>query len=202
MGNPERSAAALDAIDKQQPLPDVGVVRTPRTATGLSHRLVLLLGAPTPAAGWETRDPRRAADPRVDAWCGAVLGRPGRYRFVAEVRDAEGRVLQKLSARLPALRLSALSTVLACASAGSGSTELEQRLALHFGTLITAAGAAEIVLLDDPPAGAGPTVLGLRDLLDLGAAGPAAALLGAAGRRADAAAGHRARRRRASTSPT
>ena len=90
MGNPERSAAALDALDKQQPLPDVGVVRTPRTATGLSHRLMLLLGAATPAAGWVTGDPRRAADPRVDAWCGAVLGRPGRYQFAAEVRDAEG----------------------------------------------------------------------------------------------------------------
>ena len=183
MGNPERSAAALDALDKQQPLPDVGVVRTPRTATGLSHRLVLLLGAATPAAGWETRDPRRAADPRVDAWCGAVLGRPGRYRFTAEVRDAEGKVLQKLTARLPALRLSALSTVLACGSAGSGATELEQRLALHFGTLITATGAAEIVLLDDPPAGAGPTVLGLRDLLDLGAQ---VQQLLASGRQADA----------------
>ncbi len=183
MGNPERSAAALDALDKQQPLPDLGVVRTPRTATGLSHRLVLLLGAPTPAAGWETRDPRRAADPRVDAWCGAVLGRPGRYRFVAEVRDAEGKLLQKLRAPLPALRLSALSTVLACAAAGSGSTELEQRLALHFGTLITADGAAEIVLLDDPPAGAGPNVLGLRDLLDLGAQ---VQQLLASGRQADA----------------
>ena len=197
MGNPERSAAALDALDKQQPLPDVGVVRTPRTATGLSHRLVLLLGAPPRLPAGTTGDPRRAADPRVDAWCGAVLGRPGRYRFVAEVRDAEGEVLQKLTARLPALELSALSTVLACASAGSGTTELEQRLALHFGTLITATGAAEIVLLDDPPAGAGPTALGLRDLLDLGAQVAAAARLGTAGRRADAAAGHRARGRRA-----
>ena len=169
MGNPERSAAALDAIDKQQALPDVGVVRTPRTATGLSHRLLLLLAGDAPATGWTTSDPRRAADPRVDAWCGAVLGRPGRFRFVAEVRDADGRVLQTLTARLPALKLSALSTVLACASAGSASTELEHRLALHFGTQVTAADAAEIVLLDDAPAGAGATVLGLRDLLDLGA---------------------------------
>ena len=183
MGNPERSAAALDAMDKQQPLPDVGVVRTPRTATGLSHRLVLLLGAATPAPGWVTGDPRRAADPRVDAWCGAVLGRPGRYQFAAEVRDAEGEVLQKLTAKLPALKLSALSTVLACAAAGSGTTELEQRLALHFGTLITASGAAEIVLLDDPPTGAGPTALGLRDLLDLGAQ---VQQLLASGRQADA----------------
>ena len=121
MGNPERSAAALDALDKQQPLPDVGVVRTPRTATGLSHRLMLLLGDANPAAGWVTGDPRRAADPRVDAWCGAVLGRPGRYQFAAEVRDAEGEVLQRLTAKLPALRLSALSTVLACAAAGSAA---------------------------------------------------------------------------------
>ncbi len=183
MGNPERSAAALDALDKQQPLPDLGVVRTPRTATGLSHRLLLLLGAAAPAPGWTVNDPRRKADPRIDAWCGAVLGRPGRFRFVAEVRDAEGTVVQTLAARLPALRLSALSTVLGCAAAGSGTSELEQRLALHFGAQVTAADAVEIVLLEDPPAGAGATALGLRDLLDLGS--QVQELL-ASGRQADA----------------
>ncbi len=169
MGNSERSAAALDALDHQQPLPDIGVVRTPRTATGHSHRLLVLFDADDAAPGWSVDDPRRAAEPRVDAWCGAVLGDPSRFRFAAEVRDADGAVLQTLDARLTDLGLSAVATVAACASAGTQATELEQRLALHFGALVTDPAAAELALLDDAPAGSAATALGLRDLVDLAA---------------------------------
>ncbi len=183
MGNAERSAAALDALDRQQPLPDLGVIRTPRTATGLNHRLLVLFDGDGPAPGWTRNDPRRAADRRVDAWCGAVLGPPARFRFAAEVRDADGRRLRTVRVRLPDLRLSALSTVIACAAAGTEATELEQRLALHVGGLVTDPAAAEIALLDDPPAGSGANARGLRDLVDL--AGQVAELLAGA-RQADA----------------
>ena len=184
MGNAERSAAALDALDKQQPLPDVGVVRTPRTATGLSHRLVLLLGAATPAAGWETArpPPRRRPPGRRLVRRGARAARTVPVRRGGPGRRGEGAAeAHRPPARARALR--AQHGARRAAAAGSGATELEQRLALHFGTLITATGAAEIVLLDDPPAGAGPTVLGLRDLLDLGAQ---VQQLLASGRQADA----------------
>ena len=137
LGNAERSAAALDALDRQQPLPDVGVVRTPRTATGLSATGCCSCSttASTRLPAGTTRDPRRAAEPRVDAWCGAVLGDPARYRFAAEVRDADGdgaAEAQRPPPRRSASPRSAPS--LACGAAGSGTTELEQRLALHFGT--------------------------------------------------------------------
>lgn len=168
LGNTERSAATLDALDRQQPLPDVSVVRTPRNAVGLAHRLLVLFDSDAPAPGWSTADPRRAADQRVDSWCGAVLGDPSRYRFAAEVRDGEGVVVETVQARLTDLGLSAISTIAACAAAGTDASELEQRVAVHLGGLVTDARAAEIALLDDAPAGSGTTALGLRDLLDLG----------------------------------
>ncbi len=187
VGNSERSAAALDALDHQQPLPDLGVIRTPRTATGLSHRLLVLLATDTPATGWPTTsDPRRAADPRVDAWCGAVLGNPSRFRIAAEARGADGTVVQRVSVRLSDLGLSALSVVAACGAPGTDVTDLEQRLALHVAGQVTDANkerTVELVLLEDPPAGASTDALGLRDLVEL--AGQVADLLGA-GRPMDA----------------
>ena len=131
LGNAERSAAALDALDRQQPIPDLGVIRTPRTATGLSHRLLVLFDGDGPAPAWTAEDPRRRADPRVDAWCGAILGDPSRFRLAAEVRDAAETVLQTVNCRLSDLGLSALSVVAASAAAGTDATELEQRLALR-----------------------------------------------------------------------
>lgn len=167
LGNAERSAATLDALDRQQPLPDVSVIRTPRTATGLAHRVLLLFDTDTAGPGWTVTDPRRAADVRVDAWCGAVLGDPARYRFAGEVRNSDGVAIGTVQARLTDLGLSALSTVVACAVAGTDASELEQRLAVHFGGLITDPAAAEIALLDDAPNGSAANALGLRDLLDL-----------------------------------
>jgi hypothetical protein len=97
LGNAERSAAALDALDRQQPLPDPRVIRTPRTAIGHQHRALLVFVGEGPAPGWTAlTDARRAADPRIDTWCGRVLGAPGRFRFAAEVHDEDGAVVQRL----------------------------------------------------------------------------------------------------------
>ena len=82
LGNADRSAAALDALDRQTNMPDVGVVRTPRTGTGSNHRLLLVFQRDKPAKGWQARrDARSDAEPRVDAWVGAMLGDPARFRF-------------------------------------------------------------------------------------------------------------------------
>jgi hypothetical protein len=170
LGNAERSAAALDALDRQAAFPDIGVVRTPRTGRGINHRLLLLLQAATPAPGWTANDARRRAEPRVDAWAGRMLGNPSRYRFAAEVQAEGGAVVQRLRARLADLDLSAISTVVACGASGAdGTTELEERLALHFAGKVTAPEAVRLVLLEDPPANAAAGSLGLRDLLELGA---------------------------------
>ncbi|MEU1390909.1 MULTISPECIES: hypothetical protein [unclassified Nonomuraea] len=171
LGNAERAAAALDALDRQHPIPDPGVVRTPRTATTHSHRVLVALADAAPAAGWSgLDDARRAAEPRVDAWCGAVLGAADRFRFAAQVRDAAGAVLQDVAVALPELGLSALGTVMACTTSTEGApSELEQRLLVRVAAQVTATGAAEVALLDEPPAGSGATAAGLRGLIELGA---------------------------------
>jgi len=78
-GNFARAAASLDAISSgQSPPPDLGFLATPRTGTGLTHRVGILLPAsakPNPA-GWGDRaaSPRAQADPALDAWAGRLLG--------------------------------------------------------------------------------------------------------------------------------
>ena len=170
LGNAERSAAALDALDRQEAIPELGFVKTPRTGSGYQHRLAVLTGSVDPAAGWGgLDDPRRAAEPRLDHWIGTVLGDPDRIRLGANVLDEDGQQLQAVSARLPDLGLSAIATVMACSGTGDGASELEQRLAGHLGSLVTAPDAAKLVLLDDPPPGSTAGSIGLRQLLDLGA---------------------------------
>lgn len=171
LGNAERAAAALDALDRQHPIPDLGVIRTPRTATTHSCRVLVALADAAPATGWSgLEDARRAAEPRVDAWCGAVLGAADRFRFGAQVRDAGGAVLEEITVALPELGLSALGTVMACTTSTAGApSELEQRVLVRVAGQVAAAEAAEVALIDEPPPGSGSTAVGLRALLELGA---------------------------------
>ena len=80
-GNFARAAASLDAISSgQSPPPDLGFLATPRTGTGLTHQVGILLpvtAAPNPG-GWEDRasSPVAQADTALDAWAGRLLG-PG-----------------------------------------------------------------------------------------------------------------------------
>jgi hypothetical protein len=78
-GNFARAAASLDAIASgQSPPPELGFLATPRTGTGLTHRVAMLVpAAPAPnPAGWGDRasSPRAQADPALDAWAGRLLG--------------------------------------------------------------------------------------------------------------------------------
>ena len=78
-------------------------------------------------------------------------------------------MVEALDAGLEDLGLSALSTVCGCSSGGtSRASEVEERLALHLSSAVSAAGAVQLRLLDDPPDGSPASTLGLRDLLDLG----------------------------------
>ena len=78
-GNFARAAASLDAISSgQAPPPDLGFLSTPRTGTGLTHRVAMLVPATGGAnpPGWANRasSPRAGADPALDAWAGRLLG--------------------------------------------------------------------------------------------------------------------------------
>ncbi len=97
-GNVARAASSLDAVSSgEAPPPDLGFVRTPRTGTGLTHRVALFVDAdPAPnPAGWAARasSPRATADPALDAWAGRLLGpADGVSAHVEELADdGDGR---------------------------------------------------------------------------------------------------------------
>lgn len=165
VGNADRAAAALDALDRLGPLPEVGVTRTPRSGRGIGHRLMVLLDDTAPPAGWRRlTDLRGAAEPRVNAWVGAVLGDPANVRFAADVLAEDGAVTTPVAADLSELRLSPLSTVLAATQGGEQRSELEERL---LGVLARKANvsAARLRVRAAPPAGAPPGAAGFADLV-------------------------------------
>jgi hypothetical protein len=169
LGNPERSGAALDAIDRQTLIPDVSVVRTPRTGHGMSHRLMIALTDDTVPTSWSNPDdPRGTAEPRLNSWLARAIGDPNFIRIRAVAKDADGKTRgQPLQARLAALELSPMSTVLAAVGGGGGkATELEDRLADHFFGLAPP-GAVALEFHPDPPSGSPKSVLGLGELMDL-----------------------------------
>jgi hypothetical protein len=96
-GNLTRAAATLDALGSGTlPPPTPEVVRTPRSAFAFACRLLTL--APletTPPPGWaggKTR-PRRLAEPRLDRWAAAFLGRGDRIRAAARLVGPDGASL-------------------------------------------------------------------------------------------------------------
>jgi len=84
VGNHPRAAAALGALAEGKAPPEPEVVRTPRTGTPVTHRLLLALsdaaGAP---AGWNAiaLTPRALAEPALNRLAGALLGPPDQIRL-------------------------------------------------------------------------------------------------------------------------
>ncbi len=132
MGNLDRAGAALGAHDRQERAPTPEVLTTPRGGHTFTNRVVLALREEGPTTGWGAHDVRGAAEPRLDAWLGHVLGRPGDYTFTAMLRRADGtsRALEPVS--LKALGLGPLSVVLAAQRpGGEHPSELEALVALQ-----------------------------------------------------------------------
>jgi hypothetical protein len=161
LGNHERAAAALAALDRQGRPPRLDFVRTPRTGKAYAQRLLVLIGDETYPPSWpaRVRDPRSRAEPRLDAWLARILGNPRRIRFAARVAGER----KPLVVRFDELGMSPLAAVLASQAPGRDEpSELEQRLRRKFLTRRPAStrGAA-VTLLDEPPPGAGPDIVGL-----------------------------------------
>src|SRR5579871_4473965 len=79
LGSTSGSGAGLDALAQGVRPPDPAVSRGVTGGTTLTHRLAVVLGAaPQPLGpGWPATPTRRAAcEPRLDAWCAALLGDP------------------------------------------------------------------------------------------------------------------------------
>jgi hypothetical protein len=78
-GNPQRAAAAMDALGSgESPPPEADVARTPRSGVPIQHRLGLLIPDPLEPrfTAWRTDGPRAMAEPRLDAWARQALGEP------------------------------------------------------------------------------------------------------------------------------
>ncbi|MGW5673362.1 hypothetical protein, partial [Micromonospora sp. NPDC003776] len=136
-GNTDRAAAALRAAAQPSGTPpELEAIYTPHSGTGVTHRLAVLLpGTAAGAAGWAP-DPtyarRAAAEPRLDAWAGRLLGDPKRVRYRVRYLDpASGAVLTEAERRLDQVRPapSPLDVVYAAlANERNQLSELEQRL--------------------------------------------------------------------------
>jgi hypothetical protein len=132
-GNLARAAASLDAISSgQAPPPELGFARTPRTGTGLTHRVAMVLAATAPAnpAGWATRktSPRAQADPVLDAWAGRLLGPVTDVRARVEELGPDGDVIATHDVPLADLGLTPIDLVWATGGADGAPQEVVQRV--------------------------------------------------------------------------
>ena len=93
-GNPLRAGATLDAIAAGEvPPPELEVVRTPRSGTGLTHRLCVLFPGSSgiaPAA-WpiNQQQVRARAEPILNAWAATLLPNPAHVRCKADYVERE-----------------------------------------------------------------------------------------------------------------
>ncbi|MBE2315697.1 hypothetical protein DVA67_006905 [Solirubrobacter sp. CPCC 204708] len=106
-GNAQSAGATVDALSRgeAQP-PEIEVVRTPRSGTAVTHRLLILADA-APSTGWPTDDTqvRAKVEPALEAWAASVLGPANRVR----VRVQRGDTIEDTD--LSALKLSALDVL-------------------------------------------------------------------------------------------
>jgi hypothetical protein len=137
LGNHSCASATLDSVARGDARPpELDVIQTPRSGIALTHRLLVLFNLQeTEVHGWPgARFPfRAAAEPRVNAWAGQLLGDPARVRCRVERFDpATGEVLDTRELRIADLGLAPLDFVYAAeSSAEVKRSEIEQRLILE-----------------------------------------------------------------------
>jgi hypothetical protein len=137
-GNPLRAGATLDAIASgEMAPPELEVVRTPRSGTALTHRLLTLFpgGAGAPPAAWpiNQHQARAQAEPLLNAWAARLLPRPNQIRCKADFVDPNGGAVHRTQeVALTKLMLSPLDALyLAEGNEQAQRSELEQRLVFH-----------------------------------------------------------------------
>jgi hypothetical protein len=133
-GNPLRTASTLDAIASgEAPPPELEVVRTPRSGSALTHRVVALFGGPAKITGeWGqlAAHYRANAEPYLNSWASRLLGIPGRVRCLVEQIDpSTAEVLETKEIRLSELGLSPLDFIYAAeGNRNAEPTEIELRI--------------------------------------------------------------------------
>ncbi len=137
-GNLARAATSLDAVSSgQAPPPDLGFVRTPRTGTGLTHRVALFVevDAPPNPSGWAPRSssPRASADPALDAWAGDLLGPADGIAARVEELSDQGEVVAAHDVSLASLGLTPIDLVWATGGVDGPPPEVVARLLAEAG---------------------------------------------------------------------
>jgi hypothetical protein len=178
-GNLSRGGSSLDKIASgESPPPQLEFMRTPRSGTGLTHRVALLLSArenSTPAgSGWAGpgKSPRARAEPVLNAWAARLLGpATGVVARVRELRE-DGSAVELPDVPFTALELSPLDLVFARSGGDAEPDELAQRIldaAFHRGASSPAPRARLVVDLARRP-GAPPFQRSVTDVRELAAA--------------------------------
>ncbi|WP_431047030.1 hypothetical protein ACQUSR_33195 [Streptomyces sp. P1-3] len=157
-GSPLHAGAAADGIARGDNLPqDFEVIRTPRSAVALTHRLGILAPA-SGTAGWATGRPLAALEPALERWCQTRLGAAADWRF--DFGDPAAPVSVSL-ADLGVCALDAVLGVGPCDGRTDGSltrdTPLARRLLRHAAGQGGGAGAA-------PPRVTGPSAARFAEL--------------------------------------
>ncbi|MGZ5904624.1 MAG: hypothetical protein ACXWKQ_04685, partial [Reyranella sp.] len=138
-GNTSRVASTLAAIAQgDAPPPELEVIRTPRTGTALTHRLMVLFsGNPAVNPGWlaTNSSPRASAEPMLNAWASKLLGNATKIRCTIErLDDTTGAVVETRTFPLSEASVGALDMAYGVEATTSGTqpdgalTEVEQQI--------------------------------------------------------------------------
>lgn len=129
-GNQVRAGAVLDALAKGDGRPpELDVLRTPRTGTLLTHRLLFLHDVNEgrdvtawPVDGWQVR---AGIEPNLNAWAAALLGDPARVRCRGAFLAPDGTERAAAEVSMADLRLSPMDVL--CIATAAHDHELRQR---------------------------------------------------------------------------
>jgi hypothetical protein len=138
-GNTSRVASTLAAIAQgDAPPPELEVIRTPRTGTPLTHRLIVLFsGNPVVNPGWlaTNSSPRASAEPMLNAWASKLIGNGTKIRCTIErLDDTTGAVVETRTLPLSEVAVGALDMVYGVEAITSGTqpdgslSEVEQQI--------------------------------------------------------------------------
>ncbi|MGC0327368.1 hypothetical protein RKD23_000358 [Streptomyces sp. SAI-170] len=153
-GNPLRAGQAADGIARGDNLPqDFDVLRTPRAAVDVTHRLGLLTPM-TGTEGWAADRPLAALDPALERWCQTRLGPASGWSFAFGDPDSPTPV------GLADLGVCALETVLGAGLFAHRADQVSTALGDPGGTLARR-------LLRQAPAGAAVTEPGAARFAEL-----------------------------------
>ena len=159
--------AVLDSIARgDTPPPQIEVVKTPRSGTALTYRL-MTAAINVNAPGWAVT-PRAQAEPRLNAWAASLLGNPAKVRIRARYVDAQGHELQHTELGLNQLNLAPMD-LLSLPETSGVAGELADRIRLVVSKArpsnVPADAAIEIVTDRDPAWS--PQVIGIGEWMDL-----------------------------------